>query len=304
MSTHPTILQQFRSFCFQNNATNLETAIEYFAVFGGMGWKVDMSVPLDTLIEEKVLKNYRYIHGDIALITHSNPLHHKILSAIATGDRREHSAFKKSKIEREHGESSVDFLIDKGLLKEDNSVEKPMKNHEKVSPKLHFIAPFMRFWFSAISPYYKGIRDGDYSEFTKYWGNAKHEFANLIYEQLVMALIEKNAIDDPIVLIGGYWDTETEIDILARSKSGKWIAGACKHSKNKASKSELTKLKESVAKAGLDVDSYILYSKNKFTTELKKESGGDLQLYSLGSIGNLLEDLSSKDMLVSTNKKY
>lgn len=303
MSQHPTILQQFRSFCFQNNATDLETAIEYFSVFGGMGWKVDMTRPLDDLIEEKVLKNYRYIHGDIATITHSNPVHHKILSALATGDRREHSAFKKARItNKDEGEESVDFMIDKGVLILDKSMEKPMKNHEKVSNKLLFAQPFIRFWFASVSPYYKGIRDGDYSEFTKQWNNTKHEFSQLIYKQLVIALVKKS--DNTIAQIGSYWDTEVEIDILAKTKSGKWIAGMCKHSKNKASKSDLTKLRENVTKAGLDVDSFVLYSKNKFSTELKKESSESLRLFSLGSIGNLLEDLSQKDMLVNTNKKY
>jgi len=304
MLEHPTILQQFRSFCFQNNATNLESAIEYFAVFGGMGWQIDMSKPLETLIQEKVLKNYRYIHGDITLITNSNPIHHKILSALATGDRREHSAFKKARIERNEGERSIDFLIDQGVLILDKSVEKPLKNAEKVSVKLLFVTPFMRFWFSSISPYYKGIKEGDYSEFTKQWNNTKQEFFRLIYEQLIMALIQKNRIQDPIVTIGGYWDTEVEIDILAKTLSGKYIAGAFKHSKNKATKSELTKLQDNVGKASLDVESFVLYSKNKFSSELKKESGVELELFSLSSIGNLLEDLSQKDRLLHTNKKY
>ena len=57
MSKHPSILKEFRSFCFQNKATDLEKAIEYFSVFGGMGWQVDMSKPLDELIEQKILKN-------------------------------------------------------------------------------------------------------------------------------------------------------------------------------------------------------------------------------------------------------
>ncbi|MCH9740831.1 MAG: DUF234 domain-containing protein [Epsilonproteobacteria bacterium] len=304
MSKHPTLLQQFRSFCFQNNATHLETAIEYFAVFGGMGWRVDMSKPLDELIEEKVLKNYRYIHADITTITQSNPIHHKLLSALATGDRREHSAFKKARVKREEGEDSIDFLIEKGILVLDKSVEQPMDNYEKVSDKALFIQPFMRFWFAAISPYYKGIKEGDYSEFKKQWSHIKQEFSHLIYQQLVMPLLQKNAIDDPIVEIGSYWDEHVEIDILAKTKSGKQIVGSCKHSKNKANKSELTKLKESVEKAELNVDTYVVYSKNKFSQELKKEKGATVKLFSLNSIGNLLEELSEKDMLVHTNKKY
>ena len=29
-----------------------------------------------------------------------------------------------------------------------------------IDEKLNFTAPFMRFWFSFISPYFKGIKDG------------------------------------------------------------------------------------------------------------------------------------------------
>jgi len=100
MSKHPSLYQQFRSFCFQNNPQDIEEAIEYFAVFGGMGWTVNTAIPLDELIEEKVLKNYRYIHGDITKITQSNKIYHSLLSGLATGDRREHSAFKKAQVGR------------------------------------------------------------------------------------------------------------------------------------------------------------------------------------------------------------
>jgi len=44
--SYPTMLQQFRSFCYQNKATDFEKALEYFVVFGGMGWSVDMNKPL------------------------------------------------------------------------------------------------------------------------------------------------------------------------------------------------------------------------------------------------------------------
>ena len=78
MAKKTTLLQEFRSFCYQNSATDFEQAVEYFSVFGGMGWRVDLSKPLDELIEEKVLKNYRYIHGDIAHITKSKPIYHSL----------------------------------------------------------------------------------------------------------------------------------------------------------------------------------------------------------------------------------
>ena len=308
MSKHPTLLEQFRSFCFQNNATDFEKAVEYFSVFGGMGWKVDLSKPLEELIEEKVLSNYRYIHGDITKITQSNPTHHSLLTALATGDRREHSAFKKANVKREEGEDSIDFLIENGVLVFDKSLEKPVDEKDTNSDKLLFTQPFMRFWFSSISPYYKGIREGDFKEVKERWNHMKQGFSDLIYDQLVMELMKKSFKDDPkggyIASIGSYWDKNVEIDILAKRKSGKMIAGICKYSKSKANKSELTKLKEKCAQAELDVDTFVIFSKNKFSSELKKEKGEKLKLFSTRNMISLIDNLSEKDLLVNTNKKY
>jgi len=155
MAKNPTLLQHFRSFCYQNHATDFEQAVEYFAVFGGMGWNIDFSKSIDALIEEKVLRNYRYIHGDIAHTTKSKPLYHALLSAISSGDRREFSAFKKANVKREEGEEAIDSLIKKEVLVFDRSVEKPLTEAEANSDKLLFLQPFMRFWFACISPYYE-----------------------------------------------------------------------------------------------------------------------------------------------------
>jgi len=308
MSKHPILLQQFRSFCFQNSATDLEKAIEYFSVFGGMGWRVDLSRPLEELIEEKVLKNYRYIHGDITKTTQSNNIYHSLLTAIATGDRREHSAFKKANVKREEGEEAIDFLIKSDLLAFDRSIEKPVDEKDANSDKLLFTLPFMRFWFSSVSPYYKSIREGDYKEMKERWNHTKQGFTDLIYDQLVMELMKKSFKDDPkggyIASIGSYWDKNTEIDILAKRKSGKMIAGICKYSKSKANKSELTKLKEKCAQAELDVDTFVIFSKSKFSSELKKEKGEKLKLFSSRNLTTLMDNLSEKDLLVNTNKKY
>ena len=308
MAKNPTLLQHFRSFCYQNNATDFEEAVEYFAVFGGMGWYIDFSRSIDDLIEEKVLRNYRYIHGDIAHTTKSKPVYHALLSAIASGDRREHSAFKKANVKREEGEEAIDWLIKSDLLIFDRSVEKPLKEEEGSSDKLLFVQPFIRFWFACISPYYKGIKEGDYTEMKAHWSHIKAEFSTLIYDQLVFEMLKKGFKDafegDPIVAIGGYWDKNVEIDILIKRKSGEMIAGVTKYSKSKANKSELTKLKEKCAQAHLDVDTFVIFSKNKFSSELKKEKGEKLQLFSLRNLTGLIADLSEKDLIEYTNKKY
>ena len=310
MSKHPSLLQQFRSFCFQNEVSswdkpaNLEEAIEYFAVFGGMGWTVNMNIPLDDLIEEKVLKNYRYIHGDLTKITQSNKTHHALLSALATGDRREHSAFKKAQVGRSQGEESIDFLVEHDLLEQERPQAKPLNEKEEVSDKLLFTLPFMRFWFASVSPYYKSIKEGDFSEFKKAFANREQGFSNFIYERLVIELVKQSFKDDPIIKIGSYWDQSHEIDILAKTRSGKIIAGAWKFSKSKAKKSELNRLKESCKAADLKADIYVIFSKSGFSNELKNEKGEGLKLFALKNLNSLIQDLAPSDLIDNQNKKY
>ena len=304
MSNHPSLLQQFRSFCFQNECQNLKEAIEYFAVFGGMGWSVEMSKPLDELIEEKVLKNYRYIHGDITKITQSNKVYHSLLTSLATGDGREHSAFKKARVSRQEGEDAIDFLVDHDLLDRDASQAKPLDEKEEISDRLLFTLPFMRFWFASVSPYYKGIKEGDYTEFKKAYDNREQGFSNFIYERLVMELVKQSFKDDPIQKIGSYWDKTNEIDILAKTKSGKIIAGAWKFSRSKMKKSELSKLKEVCETVELKPDIYLLFSKSGFSNELKNEKGPELKLFAQKNLNGLIQDLRPSDLIDNRNKKY
>ncbi len=304
MSTQHTPIEQFRSFCFQNKASNIEKAIEYFSVFGGTGWSVDMTKPLDWLIKERIFTNYRYIHGDITKITQNNKAYHSLLTALSTGDRREYSAFKRASLSRQDGESAAAFLIENGLLRPEKSQEEPADASEEVSERLLFVSPFMRFWFSFVSPYYKGIRDGDYSEFEERWENTKQSFFDSTYESLVLALVKKSFAEDSIEKIGSYWDKNDEIEILAQTKSGKTVAGTCRYSKSKVGKSVLTKLQESCTRAKLAPDIFVVFSKNGFSTEFKKEKGESLRLFTLKNLKILIEDLSAKELIAGMDKKY
>lgn len=301
---HPTLLEQFRSFCYQNKLSEVEQAIDMFAVFGGTGWSVDALSSLDQLIETKVLANYRYIHGDISKITQSNKSHHALLSAVATGDGREYSAFKRAGLARKDGEASAGFLIDAGILRYEASQDLPLDESEEVSGRLYFISPFMRFWFAFISPYYKSIRDGDYAEFRAHWSNEKHEFLNQIYELLVLSMVQSSFVEDPFKSIGSYWDKNCAIDIFGQTSSGKVVAGVCKLSKSKANKSELTKLNEKCENAKLRHEISIIFSKGGFSNEFKKEKSDGLRLYSLKSLKILVDNLSQKDLITFAGKKY
>ena len=308
MSKRPTLLQHFRSFAYQNNINDFDKALEYFTVFGGTGWNVDISKSLDELIEEKVLRNYEPIHNGITRFTHGNALYHMLLSIIALGENHEDAVFKKGRVGRDKGEEAMDYLEMKSLLKFDTSVEKPLKSSDGKSDRVLFELPFMRFWFATVSPYYKSISTGDFSEFEGKWSSLRGNFSILLSNLLVLELVKQSFAekfaDDPIVSIGSYYDKHVQIEILAKRKSGKMLAGECKYSKKEAQINMFDSLKQKCEKAELNIADYVLFSKNGFASELLDVKDAELTLLSQEHFSSLLDNLSKEDLLVYTNKKY
>ena len=308
MSKRPTLLQHFRSFAYQNNITNIDVALEYFSVFGGTGWDVNTTQSLDTLILKKVLHNYADIHNGMTRFTHNNGLYHLLLTIIALGVEHEDDMFKKARTGREKGEEAMDYLEMKSVLKFDKSIEQPIEKSMQKSDRLLFEFPFMRFWFATISPYYQSISQNNFKEFEDKWQEIRENFSILLSNQLVLALskykLSAKFDKDPIISIGSYYDKKIHIGILAKRKSGKLIAGACKYSKDEAKIHMLTTLKEKCEKAKLTVDEYVLFSKNGFTSEVIALGDDHLTLFTQKDLATLLNDLNKNDLLVYKNKKY
>jgi len=308
MAKHPTLLQHFRSFSFQNNISDFDKALEYFTVFGGTGWDIDTSKSVATLIEEKVLANYEALHESMTRYTHNNGLYHMMLSIIALGVNHENDVFKKSKVGRDKGEEAIDYLESKSLIKFDLSVEKPLKEGGGKSDRILFDLPFMRFWFAMISPNYQSIMEGDYDEFAQKWHKTRDNFSillsNLLLRDLVKETLNAKNKNDPIVKIGSYYDKKLEIDILAKRKSGAMIAVACKYSNEPAKSNMMHTLIEKCTKAELEISDYVLFSKNGFTPEVEALKEKEVVLLSGKNLSSLLDNLSDKDLLTYTNKKY
>ncbi len=303
-----TLLQHFRSFAYQNNIRDFDKALEYFTVFGGTGWIIDTSKSVDTLIQEKILNNYQPLHKSMTRYTHNNPVYHKLLSFVALGSEYELDIFKKAKIGRDRGEEAIDYLIQKSLFKFDLSVEKPLNEADAKSDRLLIPLPFMRFWFALISPNYKSISDGEFSEVKEKWNKLRGNFSILLNNLLIRELTKKTFIhtlaDDPITSIGSYYDKHTYIEILAKRKSGKLLAGASKYSKDEAKTNMLNTLKLKCQKSELNISDYILFSQNGFTSEVSDNKDKNTTLLSKNHLNLLLDDLTKDDLLVYSNRKY
>ena len=308
MAKHPTLLQHFRSFVYQNSIKDFDTALAYFTVFGGTGWSIDTTKSIEELIENKILCNYEQIHNSITRYTHENVVYHRLLSIIAHGVEYEEEAFKKARVGKDRGKDAIDYLEMKSLLKFDLSVKEPKDKSARKSDRVLFNLPFMRFWFAFISPNYQGVSSGDFSEFFQKWQQAKGNFhillSNLLMRELVVQSFSKDIADDAIESIGSYYDKSTYIELVATKESGKVLAGACKYSKEPAKANMLETLKSKCKSAELDVSEYILFSKNGFTDEVEKNKGENIKLLSTTQLPSLLKDLSKDDLLTYKNKRY
>ena len=287
------LAKQFQIFYKEHTPKTLEDAVEKFAIFGGVGWgDIETSKSSYELIEKLILDDYSYIRNDVNDITSGAPLYHSLLSAIAMGDGKTHSSYKRAKLDKEVGDKAVQELVERGII----YIEKPKKEftswaeNEQIDNKIYFTTPFLRFWFAFVSPLFKGIRDKDYTEVKKRWENREAEFTSLIFTQLSHALIQENFKEEnKIKEISHYWDKKIELDIYAKTVSGKTIVGSTKYTNTKVKKSELGRLQELCETAGINADIFVIIAKKGFSSELKTLKSDTLKLYTLKNFKMLLE---------------
>lgn len=273
----------------------MEQAIEYFSIFGGVKIATPFDQDIDTLVKERILEKYKFLRNDISTITKGEGKEYAILSALATGDRRTNSSFRKTQTSFNDGIEIVDRMCNKKMLILEKSMQEltALPKNSDISEKLLFTTPFTRFWFTFISPYFKGIRDGNYDEFFEVFHKKFQEFQSLIFEQLAHEYVKNiyaKQCGDIIYKVGRYWDDKCEIDLLCKTKSGKVLAGVCSYKNGKMKKQELTKLQNLCEKLGIQVDTYILFAKSGFSNELKALKGDSLRLFTVKSLVALVDE--------------
>jgi len=285
--------QQFEMFCKRNNPANYEIALEFFSVFGGLNRDIDCSKSLESQIEIHILKRYRYIRNDISAITKGDEEAHKILSGIALGDRRTNSAFKRCKISFDNGIDIIDDQCGLGMLKLEKTLSRltGIEKDMSISEKLIFTTPFAHFWFAFVSPIFKGIRDGEFTESLKNFSNKKTEFISFVFEQLCHEVVKEVYKDDEVKILGRYWDNSGDIiNLLGKTKSGKVLVGDIKYTNSKVKKSTLTKLNEECKSLEIMPHTTLLFSKKGFSNELKALKSDKLKLFTIKHL-KLLHEL-------------
>jgi len=246
------------------------------------------------LIQKLILNDYRYIRNDVSQLSSGAPVYHSILTGIAQGDGRTHSTYKRAGIDKDVGAKAIEELQNRNIIR----VEKPKKvftswnENETVDNKLFFTTPFLRFWFAFISPLFKGIRDGNYDEIIQRFTNHKNEFMQLTFIELSHELLKLSFKEDSIDTINTYWDRNIELNIFAKTVSGKCIVGTCKYTNSKVNKNELSRLEELCKKANIKADIFVIVAKQGFSNELKSLKSETLKLLTLKNFKILIESTS------------
>jgi hypothetical protein len=283
------IKEQFKIFCEINKIDDMQIAIKYFTIFGGLKIEIDTSKPILELIEKHILNNYNYYRSEINHLTGGYHVDHAILSGVALGDRKTTNAFKRAHVSFEEGMKCVDSLYEKEILDIDSSEHFLLgkRGDSKVAKKLIFTNPFLRFWFAFVSPIYKGIKDGNYEEFKEKFKSRESDFSDFIFEELALAFI-KNSFVDNIKQHGQYWNENINIPIVAKTVLEKTIVGMCKYSDNKLKKSEFNKFLEDLKSEDIAYDIIVIFTKNGCSNELKNLKSDTLKIFDIKSLKALL----------------
>jgi len=307
--TNEKLLNQFRSFYFRNYPDDMEMQISYFAIFGGLGWEVDVSKPISTLIKEHILQNFDILHKKIEQLTMSNPNNKRLLRALAIGDRRIFSAFNRAGLNNANGGEALNYLQEKGLIQLEYSREEPANSlnpngklkrevaRHRISHKVLFTQPFVRFWFYFIAPHVKEIIEGNFDDMLKDFEIKQNSYTSLVFEELSEVLLNYNLRDSNIISSGSYWDAKIEIDILTITENEKVYVSECKWTNHIVNKKELHKLLEKCERLDIEPTQVVLFSKRGFSKELMQMQGKDLSLYSCEDFEALVKNSSKVELI-------
>ena len=298
---HIKLLEQFRSFYFRNYPDDMEIQISYFAIFGGLGFDIDTSKPIEELIKEHILDNFDELRAKMKELTLNEENNKRLLRALAIGDRRIFSAFNRAGLNNGNGGAALNFLQEKGLVTLEYSRETDPKKEDpkrklkrevarhRISHKVLFTQPFVRFWFYFVSPHKREIAEKNYDNFFKDFHEKVNSYTSLVFEELSEVLLNYNIRDAQILSSGSYWDANIEIDILTITDADTVYIAECKWTNHIVNKKELHKLQDKCERLKIEPNQIVFFSKRGFSKELTSMQNASLALYTSEDFSALLK---------------
>lgn len=276
--------------------------IGYFAVFGGF---TDLKAlhryeNLRENIVHNILEQYASLKPLFSFVSDPSMQHdlETLLFRIAIGDRKSHSIYKND-ISQPRGRELYKRLFAQRIITKEYSREAPLPKvpgrflkkelrRYKIEDKILFEKNFTRFWFTFVMPNEEAIARGDFRSVLAQIDRELDKYISFTFENLSNLLIQQKLENEIITESGSYWDKDIELDLFAKTASGKVIAGECKWKNQRISRNILNKLEKKCEVGHLKVDYYALFSKSGFSNELLKHKADNLLLFESRDFETLL----------------
>lgn len=158
---------------------------------------------------------------------------------------------------------------------------------------------FLRFWFRYVQPNQSGLDLGLADAILKQriLPDLDH-FVSSAFEEAALAFVARLAQTGDLSFlperIGGWWDRESEIDVVAISQTEKAaLVGECKWSVNPIGTNILVDLKQKaqvlMKDYGIQNIQYVLFARSGFTPAMEEQAKAEgIELYIVGSLLNLI----------------
>jgi len=275
----------------------MERCIELFSIFGSYDVFLDIDKTYEELIQEHLFANIGEIYNYLDNTLLDEKKYARLIHALAIGDRKMISAFKKARLSEKEGGEYLNFLESAGVIVIEYSRETdprllhthPLKRElarHRIVHKVRFVDPFIRFYYAFISPHLHEITQGEYAKFYQRFEKRFYGYIGFTFENLSLMYI--NTMTPKIVENGSYWDKDVEIDILALNNDDKVFVGECKWTNSKINKKEIHKLQEKCETIHLEFDVMIFFSKRGYSNEIQKLQDEKLLLISASDFEKLV----------------
>ncbi len=293
----------FSDFYNRNLPCDMEQCLELFSIFGGLDIDIDTDKHIIELLLEHIFHNFDNLRATLLEPLDYDEKMIKLLTAISRGDRRSHSAFKRSRIGATRGDNYLRYLIAHHYIHKEYSKETPpLRTHpkqkfkkeierHKISHKYRFHSPFVRFWFAFIEPFAPSIARRDFTSSLQFISQHLNSFIGFTFEELSDIYINDifaTELGSEIYESGSYWDKDVEIDLFCTTRDGEIYIGECKWTNHKVNKKELHKLLDKADILNIKPQKIVLFSKRGFSNELLKEKDERVHLISSKELERLI----------------
>lgn len=267
---------------------NRKELIEMYAVTGGVPKYIELfseSKDIYTAIQKCVLNRSGYLYDEPHFLLQQEVSevgsYFSIIRAIAAGNRKLADIASLLEIKATSLTKYLKTLIDLDILEREVPITED--NPEKSKKGLYKIKDnYLRFWFAFVYPNMSFIESGHSNiALTKIKQGLIKNHTAFVYEDVcrerMWDLNGEGAWPFLFTKLGSYWDSNTEIDVVALDPEDKnLILGECKYWKDPVGISVLRDLEKKAHSVSWEKNHrkiwYVLFSANGFTDELINEA--------------------------------